>query len=132
MYPYWLGLTQSPRAAVLDRQRTSVEAIGDQHVVAQRVFDDEDGAIAIASAGSKMSGAKGWREQLVEVAQEDALPAQIARAPPGDAMRSATISRRGRRDSDAASSQAVSIPPPEISIDGESGVTGSRAIPPVP
>ncbi len=35
--------------------------------------------------------------------------------------------RRGKRDSDAASSQAVPIPTPEISIDGDRGVTGSRA-----
>ena len=71
---------------MLGWQRISIEAIGDQHVIAQRVFQDQDRTKAIAPAGPEMSGDKGRLEHLVEVAQQKALPAQIASAPPGDAV----------------------------------------------
>ena len=82
---------QSGRRTVVAVERTTVETVGDQHVLPQRVLERRNRPVAVETAKDEMrdrgAGSNGrLDERAVERLEGDSLPVQPGRRPPRDAV----------------------------------------------
>src|SRR5439155_12714636 len=92
------------RRAVVAVERPAIETVRDEHVLGQGVLDRHDRPVAVEAAEDQMR----WRrirferrldDRAVEGLERDALPPQVRRGPPRDAMEvGGKLSARKRRE----------------------------------
>ena len=71
------------RRAVLGGERGTVEVVGEQHVVGERVLEQHHRPVPVETGEARVRRRRGRSEHL---GQRNALPAQPPRRPPGDAV----------------------------------------------